>query len=122
MPPLVHVWISPRTKEVKSTEPATHDWLPELVKAVRVPVIINGDLYTYEDVARVRALPGCSDCSVMLARPALFNTSVFSSIRTQGGPLKSLVEVRGRGPSRSLAALCHDSTWLTPPDTSACGR
>ena len=45
------------------------------MQAVSIPVIANGDVYRRCDVAAVKELTGCS--SVMLARPALLNCSIF---------------------------------------------
>jgi len=42
-----------------------------------IPIILNGDMYTREDIQRFKAETGAS--SVMLARPALYNPSIFSS-------------------------------------------
>lgn len=41
-----------------------------------VPIIINGDLYTREDIREMRRRTGCD--GIMLARPALYNVSLFN--------------------------------------------
>ena len=43
---------------------------------VNVPIIVNGDLYTREDMREMRARSGCD--GIMLARPALYNVSLFN--------------------------------------------
>jgi len=43
---------------------------------VNVPIIINGDLYTREDIREMKRRTGCD--GVMLARPALYNISLFN--------------------------------------------
>lgn len=53
--------------------PAHTHLVPELVKAVSIPVIYNGDVNTYEDVERLKTLSGCS--SVMIGRGALYDMS-----------------------------------------------
>jgi len=40
-----------------------------------VPIIINGDLYTREDIREMKRRTGCD--GIMLARPALYNVSLF---------------------------------------------
>ncbi|KAL7541979.1 hypothetical protein ACHAXR_012170 [Thalassiosira sp. AJA248-18] len=55
---------------------------PTLVEVVRqlkqtesVPIIVNGDLYTRADIQEMKRRSGCD--GVMLARPALYNISLF---------------------------------------------
>jgi tRNA-dihydrouridine synthase len=67
-----------RTKEDKQSDPARWDLLKAVVNAVKIPVIANGDLYSREDVARVREGSGCA--GVMLARPVLYNPSVLQTL------------------------------------------
>ena len=56
------------------------DWerVAELVEAVDVPVIGNGDILTHVDAERVRAASGCA--AVMLARGALIKPWLFREI------------------------------------------
>ena len=51
-----------------------------IVDAVRVPVLVNGDVFVYEDIARARAATGAS--SVMIARGALRSPAVFRPVDT----------------------------------------
>ncbi|CAM9478716.1 unnamed protein product, partial [Laminaria digitata] len=67
----VHV----RQVEDKPASKARWEELRPVVDAVNIPVIANGDVYTRADMASIKALSGCS--SVMLARPALLNCSIF---------------------------------------------
>jgi hypothetical protein len=48
----------------------------ELKRTESVPILINGDLYTREDIREMRRRTGCD--GVMLARPALWNVSIFN--------------------------------------------
>jgi len=71
----------------------THSLIPErdkhkahwdAIKAVQdamphFPIIANGDVLKHEDIARIKEETGCS--SVMIARGALWNCSVFSPIQ-----------------------------------------
>eukprot|EP00903_Cladosiphon_okamuranus_P010350 g9793.t1 len=81
----VHV----RRVEDKSTSKARWEELRAVVDAVNIPVIANGDVYTRADMAEIKALSGCS--SVMLARPALLNCSIF---KPDGAvlPLKEVIQ------------------------------
>jgi len=65
-----------------STKPAKKNRLIEVVKILKstaamegVPVIINGDLYSRNDIVNLRKKSGAD--GIMLARPALYNTSIF---------------------------------------------
>mmetsp|Transcript_12306 Transcript_12306/g.17961 ORF Transcript_12306/g.17961 Transcript_12306/m.17961 type:complete len:479 (+) Transcript_12306:66-1502(+) len=65
----------------ESQMPAKLDRLVDVVQtlksssAIDVPIIINGDLYTRNDMVNIRKRSGAD--AVMLARPALYNTSIF---------------------------------------------
>ena len=58
-----------------STEPAKWDRLEPVISAINVPSIVNGDMYTRADMEKLKKMSGAD--SVMLARPALYNTSIF---------------------------------------------
>ena len=57
--------------------PARWDELRPLVDALNVPVVANGDVVCFDDFEKVRAETGCH--SVMAARGALWNCSIFRS-------------------------------------------
>lgn len=63
----------------ESQQPAKWDRLVNIVQAVKgvesVPIIINGDLYTRNDMITMKERTGAD--GVMLARPALYNASIF---------------------------------------------
>lgn len=65
----------------ESTNPARLERLVETVRiakstgGINVPIIINGDLYTRNDIVNFKSASGAD--GVMLARPALYNTSIF---------------------------------------------
>ena len=50
--------------------------LRELKRTETVPVVANGDLYTRADIREMKRRTGCD--GVMLARPALYNVSLFN--------------------------------------------
>jgi hypothetical protein len=47
----------------------------QLKQTESVPIIVNGDLYTRADIQEMKSRTGCD--GVMLARPALYNISIF---------------------------------------------
>jgi len=66
----------------EATKSAKWDRLVEVVRVLKstaamdgVPVIINGDLYTRNDMINLKRMSGAD--GIMLARPALYNTSIF---------------------------------------------
>ncbi|MFS7894055.1 putative tRNA-dihydrouridine(20) synthase (NAD(P)(+)) [Helianthus anomalus] len=56
-------------------DPANWSEIASVVDALSIPVIANGDVFEYEDFDRIRAVTGAS--SVMVARGALWNASIF---------------------------------------------
>ncbi|KAJ1982723.1 tRNA-dihydrouridine synthase 2 [Dimargaris verticillata] len=67
-----------RTRDERPAQPAHWDRLKPIVDAVTtIPVIVNGDVFRYEDIARAKEITGAS--SVMIARGAQSNPSVFCS-------------------------------------------
>uniref|UniRef100_A0A803L1Z1 tRNA-dihydrouridine synthase n=2 Tax=Chenopodium quinoa TaxID=63459 RepID=A0A803L1Z1_CHEQI len=57
-------------------DPAKWNEIADVVAALSVPVIANGDVFDYEDIQRIKNATGAS--SIMVARGALWNASVFS--------------------------------------------
>ncbi|KAL2241475.1 UNVERIFIED_CONTAM: tRNA-dihydrouridine(20) synthase NAD(P)+-like protein, partial [Sesamum indicum] len=57
-------------------DPAKWSEIADVVAAVSIPVIANGDVFEYEDFERIKVATGAS--SVMVARGALWNASIFS--------------------------------------------
>jgi len=64
-----------RYRDERPREPGHWDRFKEIVDAVSIPVIANGDVMKYSDMARVRELSGAT--GVMIARGAQANVSVF---------------------------------------------
>jgi len=62
-------------------DPAHWDLMRELIEvgqsAISIPLIVNGDVFKHDDIARVKAQTGAS--SVMIARGALQNCSIFQA-------------------------------------------
>uniref|UniRef100_A0A2P2KMD5 DUS-like FMN-binding domain-containing protein n=2 Tax=Rhizophora mucronata TaxID=61149 RepID=A0A2P2KMD5_RHIMU len=57
-------------------DPAKWTEIADVVSALSIPVIANGDVFEYADFKRIRVATGAS--SVMVARGALWNVSMFS--------------------------------------------
>ncbi|KAJ4833329.1 hypothetical protein Tsubulata_000545 [Turnera subulata] len=57
-------------------DPAKWSEIADVVSALSIPVIANGDVFEYDDFERVKVTTGAS--SVMVARGALWNASIFS--------------------------------------------
>ncbi|KAI3906170.1 hypothetical protein MKW92_044379 [Papaver armeniacum] len=65
-----------RKVEDRPRDPAKWNEITDVVAALSIPVIVNGDVFEYEDFQRIKAATGAS--SVMVARGALWNASIFS--------------------------------------------
>ncbi|XXG49026.1 hypothetical protein AAC387_Pa02g3318 [Persea americana] len=57
-------------------DPAKWSEIADIAAALSIPVIANGDVFEYEDLQRIKDATGVS--SVMVARGALWNASIFS--------------------------------------------
>ncbi|GKU94978.1 hypothetical protein SLEP1_g8396 [Rubroshorea leprosula] len=57
-------------------DPAKWNEIADIVAALSIPVIANGDVFEYDDFQRIKIATGAS--SVMVARGALWNASIFS--------------------------------------------
>jgi len=77
-----------RYRDERPREPGHWDRFQEIVEAVKIPVIANGDVMEYGDIARVQKLSGVT--GVMIARGAQSNVSVFR----KEGPLVHLEVVK----------------------------
>ena len=73
----VKAHLFPRQAHERPVDDAHWDALKPLPSALSVPVLANGDIWTQEDIARVRAETGCQ--SVLVARGAISNASCFSA-------------------------------------------
>ena len=64
-----------RTREQFYRDHADWEKIGEVRRAVSVPVIANGDVWTYDDLDRIRAVTGCE--AVMIGRAAQGNPWIF---------------------------------------------
>lgn len=70
-----------RTVAERPRNPAHWDQIKTISSALSIPVIANGDCFSYADMQKMKESTGAS--SVMIARAAMWNASVFRS----SGPL-----------------------------------
>jgi len=56
-------------------DPAKWDEIADVVSALSIPVIANGDVFEYEDFKRIKDATGAA--SIMVARGAMWNASIF---------------------------------------------
>ncbi len=68
-----------RTRAQGHKGPVDYSWIPQVKKAVSIPVILNGGLTRAEDVSQALATTGCD--GVMLARGAVRHPWLFREAR-----------------------------------------
>jgi tRNA-dihydrouridine synthase B len=64
-----------RTRDQGHKGPVDYSWIPRIKEAVSIPIIVNGDVVTPENVKRVFAETGCD--AVMIGRGAVINPWIF---------------------------------------------
>lgn len=73
---VVALTVHGRTREERPKHAAHWDQIGEIRKIIRsIPIIANGDIFTPEDIDKVKAETGVT--SVMMARGAMWNVSLF---------------------------------------------
>ena len=68
-----------RTKADGYRPPAYWELIPAIREAVRVPVVVNGEIWTVQDAQRCRAVSGCS--ALMLGRGMVADPGLARAIR-----------------------------------------
>ena len=96
------VAVHARTREQFYSGNADWDIIAAVKDAVRIPVIGNGDLFSFADVRHMLNVTGCD--GVMIARGALGNPLVFEEIRAG---LLNLPYTPPTERERVTAAVCH---------------
>ena len=79
-----------------------------------IPIIINGDLYTREDIHEMKKRTGCD--GIMLARPALYNVSLFRRGSSNSGG-SDVVEQQQQQQQQQQGDGGHDNNVLQQPIT-----
>ena len=74
-----------RTKTEGYRPPAYWDWIKKIRANTRLPVIANGEIWTYEDARRCQEMSGCND--VMIGRGALAMPNLARHIRDNEPPM-----------------------------------
>jgi tRNA-dihydrouridine synthase B len=68
-----------RTREQGHKGSVDYSWIPKIKEAVSIPVILNGDIVTAQDVKTAFETTGCD--AVMIGRGALTNPWIFRQAR-----------------------------------------
>jgi len=68
-----------RTRDQGHKGPVDYSWIPKIKEAVSIPIIVNGDVVTPENVKRVFAETGCD--GVMIGRGAVINPWIFKQAK-----------------------------------------
>jgi len=72
------ITVHARTRNQSWNEPANWTAIHEIVKAVSIPVIGNGDIHSFVDGNKMMATTGCN--GVMIGRSAIGNPWIFSKL------------------------------------------
>ncbi len=68
-----------RTRAQGHKGPVAYEWIPRIKEAVTIPIIVNGDILSPQDVKNVFVSTGCD--GVMIGRGAITNPWVFGQTR-----------------------------------------
>jgi len=68
-----------RTRAQGHRGEADYSWIPEVKRAVRIPVIVNGDIRTPQDARNVFEQTGCD--GIMIGRGAIGNPWIFNQVK-----------------------------------------
>ncbi|WP_431024402.1 tRNA dihydrouridine synthase [Halomonas sp. H5] len=105
-----HLVVHARTRDEGYRPPAHWEWIGRIRRALSIPVIANGDIWTLEDYWKARTLSGCRD--VMLGRGALADPWLAPRIRhwqTTGERLPATPWAARAEILRAYAALQHST-------------
>ncbi len=109
-----------RTRYDRYEEPARWEWIAEAVRAVNIPVIGNGDVFTHEDAHRMMRETGCY--AVMVARGALGTPWIFDGNEKAPKDAEAVASIllqlvreldASYGPIVALPRACKHVAWFT---------
>ncbi len=85
-----------RTREQGHKGDPDYSWIPKIKEAVKIPIMVNGNIFTPEDVHRTFAETGCD--GVMVGRGAIENPWIFKQAKEfmQTGQVQTHVTVEER--------------------------
>ena len=85
----------------------------QLKQTESVPIIVNGDLYTRADIHEMKRRTGCD--GVMLARPALYNVSLFNrgSAKEEKNEEEAKDEQQQQQQASATAATTNDDSNMS---------
>ncbi|CAD6262950.1 unnamed protein product [Miscanthus lutarioriparius] len=96
-------------------DPAKWDEIADVVSALSIPVIANGDVFGYEDFKRIKDATGAA--SIMVARGAMWNASIFCGGVPSAESFRS-VQGLGKGVSgKPYPRLCNARRPRLEPGT-----
>jgi nifR3 family TIM-barrel protein len=120
---LCAVALHARTREQGYSGNARWEWIASVKRAVKIPVIGNGDIRSPEDACAMVAQTGCD--AVMIGRMAPTNPWIFRQIeqyrswgRSSGGHDFSRAEIRALS-TTALAAEGQAAAWDGTPGAKA---
>ncbi|MDO8350765.1 MAG: tRNA-dihydrouridine synthase family protein [Gallionella sp.] len=74
------ITVHARTRADGYRPPARWEWLAHIRETVRIPMVVNGEVWTPEDSENIRRISGCTD--VMIGRGAILRPDLMRRIKT----------------------------------------
>ena len=78
------VAVHARYVDQRPRQPAHLGLVKIISSCLSIPVVANGDAFVHSDISKIKELTGCS--SVMIARGAMWNASIFSKDESKREP------------------------------------
>ncbi len=74
------ITVHARTRADGYRPPARWEWLAHIREAVKLPMVVNGEVWTPEDSKNIRQISGCTD--VMIGRGTIIRPDLMRRIKT----------------------------------------